>query len=155
MSGAVERITEHVRWHLHRLRQKGGRPSRRVLLALDGCTQHVVVGQERVFLKDLLSRLFGALKAVGVRLTAAVTMRATGPMAPGRVGVLGEKTVVVEALDARRCVRGATPVLCVCVCVLRCFACCLVFGHKSVLQKNDCIDAHPSSVWLFFAWLAL
>lgn len=104
MSGAVAVITEQVRGHLEGLRNRGGRPSRRVLLALDGCTQRVVVGQERVYLKDLLSQLFGALEAEGLSLTAAVTMRASGPAAPGQVGVYGEETVVVEELDARRCV---------------------------------------------------
>lgn len=97
----MAKITEHVKSQLMPLmRQRGS--SKRALLVLDGCSEHVVVGQERVYLRDLLSRLFAALEMVGVRLTAAVTMRATGPEAPGRVGVLGEKTVVVEELDARR-----------------------------------------------------
>ncbi|CAM9781667.1 unnamed protein product, partial [Scytosiphon promiscuus] len=100
MDGAVAKITEHVRKHLMPLmRQRGS--SKRALLVLDGCSEHVVVGQERVYLRDLLSRLFAALDLAGVRLTAAVTMRATGPEAPGQVGVPGEKTVVVEELDAR------------------------------------------------------
>ncbi len=102
MDGAVAVITQHVKGQLRALRLSGSRPYKRALLVLDGCTQHVVVGQERVDLRSLLARLFAALRTVGLTLTAAVTMRATGPMAPGRVGVPGEKTVVVEALDDRR-----------------------------------------------------
>lgn len=102
MDGAVAVITQHVKGQLHALRLSGSRPYKRALLVLDGCTQHVVVGQERVDLKSLLARLISALRPVGLTLTAAVTMSATGPMAPGRVGVPGEKMVVVEALDDRR-----------------------------------------------------
>lgn len=83
---------------LQALRRRGLRASNRALLVLDGCEQHVVVGQERVELKNLLIRLFSALPI----LTAAVTMRAEGPAAPGMVGIAGEKVVVVGPLDDRR-----------------------------------------------------
>ncbi|CAM9582211.1 unnamed protein product, partial [Ectocarpus sp. 4 AP-2014] len=102
MDGVVAKISQHVRDHLQALREQGSHPSRRAILVLDGCSQPVVmVGEERFFLSRLLSRLVDVLRTEGVTLTTAVTMRAKGPMAPGRVGVPGEKTVVVEPLDAR------------------------------------------------------
>ncbi|CAM9730933.1 unnamed protein product, partial [Ectocarpus fasciculatus] len=102
MDGVVAKISKHVEGQLQALRRQGSHPSRRALLVLDGCTQPVVmVGEERFFLSRLLSRLVDVLRTAGVTLTTAVTMRATGPMAPARVGVPGEKTVVVEPLDAR------------------------------------------------------
>ncbi|CAN0339186.1 unnamed protein product, partial [Ectocarpus sp. 8 AP-2014] len=102
MDGVVAKISQHVRDQLQALREQGSHPSRRALLVLDGCSQNVVmVGEERFFLSRLLSRLVDVLRTEGVTLTTAVTMRAKGPMAPGRIGVPGEKTVVVEPLDAR------------------------------------------------------
>lgn len=98
MDGAVAKISAHVKRQLQVLRQRGSCAPRRALLVLDGCARHLFVGQVRVELKELLSRLFTALP----NLTAAVTMRATGPAAPGSVGVQGEKIVVVEGLDRRR-----------------------------------------------------
>ncbi|CAN0268831.1 unnamed protein product, partial [Laminaria digitata] len=97
IDGAVTKIANHVRLQLQVLRRRGLRASERALLVLDGCEQHVVVGQERVELKSLLLRLFNALPI----LTAAVTMRAEGSAAPGRVGIAGEKVVVVGPLDDR------------------------------------------------------
>lgn len=79
-------------------RREGSHPKNRALLVLDGCTRQVVVGQERVELKDLLLKLFSALP----NLVAAVSMRSTGPTCPGRVGLLDENVVVVEGLDNRR-----------------------------------------------------
>ena len=93
IDGAVAKIATHVR---HQLGKRG--LSNRALLVLDGCEQHVVVGQQRVELKNLLIRLSHALP----KLTAAVTMRAEGPLAPGMVGIAGEKVVVVGPLDDRR-----------------------------------------------------
>lgn len=141
MDGAARKITDHVRAHFPALRQRrsssSSSSSKRALLVLDGCKRQVFVGQVRVSLKDLLKSLRDAFGAIGVSLTAAVTMRETGPAEPGRVGILGEEIVVVKALDARRCER-AFPVMmrfffrrCVlCVCVggggWRCCAFCRV-----------------------------
>ena len=106
MDGAVAAITDHVEREL-RLNERelvrrrgdtGVRASRQVLLVLDGCTKHVLVGQERVELKDLLNRLFRQLP----NLKAAVTMRASSPTDVGGVGISGEKVVVVKGLDDRR-----------------------------------------------------
>lgn len=95
----VDAIASEVRRQSEIVWQKGSRARRgRALLVLDGCEPFLVVGQERVELRNLLSRLFKALPA----LTVAVTIPATAPKAPGRVGVPGEEVVLVEGLDDRR-----------------------------------------------------
>lgn len=103
MEGAVAKITAHVKGL--RVRFRGGGPgpnrsraSQRVLLVLDGCTRHVLVGQERVELKELLRQLFYELP----NLMAAVTMRAASPTELGSVEIPGEEVVVVKGLDDRR-----------------------------------------------------
>ena len=101
MDGAVRKITDHVKSHFPALSPS----KKRALLVLDGCKQQVFVGQVRVSLRELLQSLQKAFDAIGVSLTAAVTMRAAGPTEPGQVEIPGERTVVVKALDARRCVH--------------------------------------------------
>lgn len=96
MEGAVAKITAHLQGLSARSsRGDRSRTPQRVLLVLDGCTGQVLVGQERVELKELLRRLFSELP----NLMAAVTMRAASPTVLGSVGIPGEEVVVVEGLD--------------------------------------------------------
>lgn len=83
--------------------------SGRTLVVLDGCEPSLLIGQERVALKTLLSCLFKALPM----LTVAVTMRAKGPEMTDSVGLQGEEVVVIKRLDDRRCVisRKFLPLL--------------------------------------------
>lgn len=135
MRGAVRKIADHVKTHFPALRQRRSSgtssfsrtasPTRkRALLVLDGCQHQVFVGQVRVSLRDLLKSLEKAFDAIGVSLTAAVTMREAGPTEPGRVGIPGEETVVVNALDARRCVG---MMMCFVFLLTRLFFVCLVY----------------------------
>lgn len=113
MEGAVAKITSHVKGLSVRFR-RGDKPRtspQRVLLVLDGCTKQVLVGQERVELKELLRRLFSELP----NLMAAVTMRAASPTVLGSVDIPREEVVVVEGLEDIRYTEMAQIIAVICV----------------------------------------